>query len=582
MSSDSEKLMNQKSDSEKGKSSASLFSMNERAAQAFTEIAEYLELKGENPFKIKAYVKASRVLRDLSDDLQELQARGELRSIPGVGKAIADKLESFLETGSIPQLEELKREIPAGLVEIASLPGLGAKKTVLLHRELGVSSLLDLKAACLEDRVETVKGFSKKSQEKFLALVEKALSSEVAFVKSRLEEWAHQTLERLQGVAGLEEALLVGDVRRKCPFSDRLELLLSCRDEELARREVQARMGGAGVAVREQGDGFIVFHPSACPIHLIFCSSQEKAWKTLLHTGPANFVDELCKRGGISAPPLDCEERQIFSQAKLNFVPPELRERLDPWACRTELLEVGSVVGNLHAHTTWSDGKHSLEEMVSTAIAEGHQYFGVTDHSRSLVITNGLTIERLQAQGREIGELDARLKEIKVFRSVECDILEEGDLDYPLEVLQALDYVVVAVHSFFHLSPVEMTERLLKGVSHPLARIFAHPTGRKLPKRDGYVADWARVFEQCAESQVAVEINASPWRLDISEELLELALSKGCLISINTDAHSISEFGNLKHGVDMARRVALDPDRVINTWPLERLKAWFESGKLSP
>lgn len=573
--------MNQASDLEKGKSSTSLFSMNERAAQAFTEIAEYLELKGENPFKIKAYVKASRVLRDLPDDLQELQLRGELRSIPGVGKAIADKLESFLETGSIPQLEDLKREIPAGLVDIASLPGLGAKKTVLLHRELGVSSLLDLQVACLESRVETVKGFSKKSQEKFLALVEKSLSSEVVFVKSRLEEWAEQTLERLQGGPGLDEALLVGEVRRKRPCSERLELLLACHDEKSARQEVQARMGGAGVVEREQGDGFIVLHPSGCPIHLIFCSSKEKAWKTLLHTGPATFVDELCQRGGISAPLLDCREEEIFSQGKLAFIPPELRERSDPWACRAELLEVGSVVGNLHAHTTWSDGKHDLEEMVATAIAAGHQYFGVTDHSRSLVLTNGLTIERLQAQGCEIDELDARLDSIKIFRSVECDILEQGDLDYPLEVLQGLDYVVVAVHSFFHLNMAEMTERLLKGVSHPLARILAHPTGRKFPRRDGYQADWARVFEQCATSQVAVEINASPWRLDISEELLDLALSKGCLISINTDAHSVSEFGNLRHGVDMARRVALDPDRVINTWPLDRLKAWFETAKLS-
>jgi DNA polymerase (family 10) len=552
---------------QKGKHDASLFSLNESAAQAFSQIAQYLELKGVNPFKIKAYVKASRVLRDLADDLDAISQRGELRSIPGVGKAIADKLESFLETGSIPQLEALKEEIPAGLVRVSSLPGLGAKKTVLLHKELGVSGLQDLKEACIEERVETLKGFSKKSQAKFLGLVEKALASKVTFVKSRLEEWGRQTCERLADVSGLSHALVVGEVRRKSPFSDRLEILLVCDDPDVAHKDVLHRMSQGGGGAEETSEGVTISHPSGCPIHLHFHPVENGGWEIVRLTGPEEFLEKL---GPVEA----STEADVFDKLNLEFVPPELREHNSPWQTGP-LLEVDQIQGNLHAHTTWSDGAHTLKEMVDEARHRGHQFFGVSDHSRSLVIANGLTIERLRQQGQDIRELDSELGDIKVFRSVECDILEEGELDYPDDVLDELDYVVAAIHSFFHLDSEAMTERLLKGIQHPKVRVLAHPTGRRLTKRDGYNADWEQVFAACAERGVALEINASPWRLDISEDLLRLAVEKGCLISINTDAHSVTEFDNVQHGVDMARRVALDPDNIINTWSADKLAGWF-------
>ncbi|MFA5504960.1 MAG: PHP domain-containing protein [Vulcanimicrobiota bacterium] len=556
------------SDNQKGKQSASLFSLNESASEAFSQIAQYLELQGENPFKIKAYVKASRVLRDLEEDLNAISKRGELKSIPGVGAAIADKLEAFLATGSIPQLEALKKEIPAGLVEVASLPGLGAKKTVALHKELGISSLRDLQAACLEERLETVKGFSKKSQSKYLELVEKALASSVIFVKSRLEEWGVQTCDRLAEVAGVRSVLVVGAVRRRAPFSDRLEILLLCDNLEAARQEVLGRTSGDEVATLPQGDDLILSHPSGCPIHLLFRPATNPGWEILSCTGPEPFVAGL-------KPMTAASEEEIFQQQGLAFVAPELREHEAPWSVGP-LLEESQVKGNLHTHTTWSDGKHSLAEMVAEAGRRGHEYFGVSDHSRALVIANGLTIERLQEQGAEIRALDSTLPNIRVFRSVECDILEDGTLDYPSQVLDGLDYVVAAVHSFFHLDSESMTKRLLEGTRHPRVRVLAHPTGRRLDRRDGYTADWEQVVAACAERRVAVEINANPWRLDLSEELLRLAMEKGCLISINTDAHSLAEFDNLRHGVDMARRVGLDPDRVVNTWPLVRLRSWFE------
>jgi DNA polymerase (family X) len=571
--------MSLQSDTQEGKSSTSLFALNESAAEAFAEIANYLQIKGENPFKIKAYLTASKVLRSLEEDLEDLCLRGELRSIDGVGKAIADKLEAFITTGSIPQLDALKEEIPPGLVEIAALPGLGAKKTTQLHQELGVCDLRELRQALREEKVEGLKGFSSKSQAKLLVLVEKALDSEPTFLKSRLEEWGRQTIERLAGVTRLVEVHVVGGVRRKSPESSNLELLLVCEDTAAARQDVESRLAENGSRFEERDGSLVLFHPSGCPISLHFCPAAEGGPATILHTGPADFVTRLKEHAGVHQLPAAGDEASLFRQLGVASVPPELRHQPDPWAlAQRKLLTVGDLRGNLHAHSTYSDGQNSLREMVETAQESGHEYFGITDHSRSLVIANGLTIERLREQSTEVRALNTELNDFQVFAGSETDILEDGSLDYPDEVLQELDYVVAAVHSFFHLDSRRMTERLVRGLSHPKVRVLAHPTGRLLTRREGYHADWKIVFAHCASRHIALEVNASPWRLDISDDLLDLARHMGCLIAINTDAHSVSEFDRVVHGVDMARRSAFEADSVVNTWTVDRLRGWFATG----
>lgn len=556
-------------------SKSSLFSLNESAAQAFSEIGDYLQLKGENPFKIKAYVKASRVLRELEEDLDVISSRGELRSIPGVGKTIAEKLETFLHTGTIPQLEKLKEEIPAGLVEMASLPGLGAKKTILLHKELGISSLEDFQQALQEGQVEQVKGFSAKSQAKFLTLVDKALASEKTFLKNRLEEWAAQTVERLEGLANLKEARVVGAVRRLEPQASRLELLLITDDKQATRADLESRLAGTGGATSEHEGVLAMKHPAGCPVLLHFAPPERAGSAFLELTGPSHFVHLLLDKASLTNLPERSTEEEVFEALSLSPIAPEFRHLSDPWGVSEDVLTLEQVRGNLHAHTTYSDGRNTLEEMVNKAVESGHRFFGVSDHSRSLVVANGLTVERLESQIKEVRELNSKRKDVEVFAANECDILDDGCLDYPDEVLSQLDYVVAAVHSFFHLSKERQTERILKGIEHPRVRILAHPTGRLLTRRDGYEADWKAIFEACASKGVALEINASPWRLDISEELLALALECDCLISINTDAHSLGEFANTRHGVHMARRRGVCADRVVNTWGVDRLRAWF-------
>ncbi len=565
-----------------GKSSTSLFALNESAAQAFLDIASYLELKGENPFKIKAYVKASKVLHELDEDLEDLCLRGELRSIAGVGKTIADKLEAFIAEGFIPQLEALKEEIPAGLVDIAALPGLGAKKTILLHEELGVTSLSDLRAALVEQRVQGLKGFSKKSQEKLLAAVDQVLKTGDVYQLAHLQEWALSTLDRLQGIDGLDQVQVVGEVRRKVPQASGLELLLSCRDVASVREQIEERLTANGAeCVLEEGSVRTV-HPSGCPVVLHFCDLKESGWSLLVHTGPEEFVKLLQAKADSVGRPEGSTEEEAFAHLQLLPVVPELRHREDPWGdSEKTLLQASMVKGNLHAHTSYSDGQNSLLEMVEKARELGHRFFGVTDHSRSLVIANGMTPEALKQQLAEVETLDASLADFKVFAGNETDILADGSLDYSDELLGELDYVVAAVHSFFHLDSEAMTRRLLRGLSHPKVRIWAHPTGRIIGRRSGYDADWKAIFELCAERNVAVEINASPKRLDVSEEILDMAVASNCLIALNTDAHSVEGFSRLVYGVDMARRAVVNPELLVNTWSAERLGAWFATGDRS-
>ena len=568
------------------KGAGSLFSLNERAAQAFNEIAEYLELAGENKFKIKAYIKASSVLRQLEGDLEELSDAGDLQSIPGVGKAIAEKLEFFVSHGTIPMLEELRAQIPPGLVAISGLPGLGPKKTAQLNKELGVGDLGELRQALLDGKVVELKGFTAKGATKLLDDVERALSRVPTFIKGRMEQWAEQTMERLRDLPGLLEIQPAGLLRRKSPEPIALELLLVCLDPRKTLTALIGRLSEENVPFCEDelmlGDRPLpvlsLAHPSGCPMRLTITGMEHAAWDLLQLTGPQEFVDHVA--GQLDETPWSgSSELDLLSEVKLSHLVPEVRHRKELWSSTSvDLLSLVQVQGNLHAHSTDSDGLSDLEEMAEEARRRGHSYYGVTDHSRSLVIANGLTIDRLLAQSQRIREINSRIGDFTLLSGTECDILEDGTLDFPAEVLDQLDFVVAAVHSFFHLDSETMTERILKGLSgHPRVKVLAHPTGRLLTRRDGYTADWKRIFAHCAKLDVAVEINSNPWRLDISEELLDLAIAQDCLIAINTDAHSLAEFDNHRHGIDMARRGALPPERVINTWPVERLKSWFSS-----
>ncbi len=552
---------------------ASLFSLNQRAAQALLEQADLMDLQGESPFKSRAHRKVASLMEGLERPYSEHLTRGTLTELPGIGKAIAEKLTDFVETGTWPQLEESRREIPAGLLQITALPGLGVKKTLQLHRELEISTLQDLHLALEQGRVQGLKGFTERVCSKLAGEVERRLTERPLFRKDSLERWAEQLEGRLERYGRVE---LVGRLRRSAPLVGELELLLLCPDPADVKERILVELPEM---VETEPSVLRSLHPSGCPVLLRLGPLERAGLELMRAIGPAEFAqaveDRMQDRG--EGLPLE-DEANLFAALGLEWVSPEFREQERFWwAPPAGVLELSDLRGNLHAHTTASDGRNTLEEMVAEAARRGHSYFGLSDHSRSLGVAGGLSIEELLGQVATVRALRQAGGPVWVFASNEVDILSDGELDYPDEVLGELDYVVAAVHSHFQQDAQTMTERLRRAVAHPRVKILAHPSGRVITRREGYSADWEAVFEACAEHAVAVEINASPWRLDASDELLEAALTKGCYIAINTDAHSVGEFEVARHGVDMARRVGLSPERVINCWPLERLQAWFGS-----
>lgn len=567
------------------KGGGSLFSLGERVALTFEETVRYLELSGEGKFRIAAYQKAAHALRNLEEDLWDVVEQGRLTDIAGIGKSMASNINCYIETQTIPLLEELKQQYPADLLQLTTIAGLGVKKILQLYRELDIKGLEDLKSALESELVSKLKGFTLKGEAKLLVDVEKALSRKPSFLKDEREEWAHSLSGQLRDLPFLHGMHAVGALRQRLPEAPAIELMLVSSDEQstvssLLERLKRERIEATTENRRLEGGIDLILvcfhHPSGCPVLIWICPRRFAAWGLLTLSGPLEFVRYL--KDKLASEELEEEDEEtLLARARLTHMLPEVRHRQELWqAVRLDLLSVVNIQGNLHTHSTDSDGKQSFVEMAAEARRRGHSYLGISDHSRSLHVANGLSIERLEQQIKDIRAIDSKSGAFSLFAASECDILEDGSLDYPAEVLDRLDYAIIAVHSFFHLSYESMTARILKALSsHAKVKILAHPTGRLIGKREGYQADWDKIFTACAAQEVAVEINAHPWRLDLSEELLDLALDKGCLISINTDAHSLEGFDMLPHGVDMARRAAVAPRRVINTWSPERLRAWF-------
>lgn len=559
------------------KGACSLFSLEERTASAFREYASYLELQGESSFKIKAYLKAAKSVSVLDLELAHFAEQGTVESIPGIGKALAEKISQLYRNGSIRQLEVFRDDYGPGLLEVMSLPGLGAKKTLFLHSELGVRDLDSFAEALRSGSVASLKGFSVKSQEKLLAAVECKLQEPKVYLKSHLEDWAQTLSSTALSWPEVSAVKTVGTVRRLCPVGERLELLLCSPSIE----DLKLRLSHLGGDALDSADQSMVkfLHPSGCPIWFHLCPEFPSARTLVRLTGPSEYWERVrAELGELSDENLS-DEAPWLSTLDLPYLPPELRHREELWTTGlSRELHFADMGGSFHNHTTASDGSHSILEMSQAAKELGHRFLGISDHSRSLTIAGGLSEEELLAQNEDISQLREETHFLGLFSSTECDILADGSLDYPPDTLARLDYVVVAVHSHFQQSKSDMTARLLRGIDSSKVRILAHPTGRILTGRAGYEADWETVFTKCRELKVAVEINASPWRLDVSEELLDLAVELGCLLAVSPDAHSMQELRLLRHGYDMLLRSKAQPEQIVNLWSLADLRAWFEKG----
>lgn len=557
---------------------------NTQIARTLDETAALMELTGGNPFRRRAYSNAARIVSRLDEPVVALLEQGSLTDVPGIGAGLEAQIRSLVETGSFDLRDELLSAIPPRLPELLHIQGLGTKKIRQLWDELGITSMDELEAAATEGRLAQVHGFGKKMQERILHGIELHRRYHARRRYAPTLMTVARIVQRLRNVEGIARAELSGELRRKMETVARAEVIVAT-DDTRRLADVLAEWLTAPPAPVE-GDGIRFRGELADGLPLdVLCVRPERfgtAWWR--QTGAGAHVRAF--EAAFGAPEDLPEEERIYERAGLPFIEPELREgqgELD--AARRgalpALISVADLRGSLHNHTTFSDGRNTLREMADAARAMGLSYFGICDHSRSLTIASGLSIDEVRRQQDEIRTLNEHYAAsgdapFRIFSGTECDILADGTLDYPDDVLASFDFVVASIHSAFRMTEDQATERVLRAVENPYTSILGHATGRLLLAREGYPLDHERVIAACAAHGVAIELNANPRRLDMDWRWLRTATEQGVFIAINPDAHSTEELYNVQWGVAVARKGWLTAAHCLNALPLDDVAAWME------
>jgi DNA polymerase (family 10) len=576
----------------------------DQVAAILAEIGTLLELQGENSFRCNAYYNGARAIQQMEEDLGEVVRQGRLLEIPGIGATLRDKITTLVTTGALPFYDDLKAKVPPGLVEMLRIPGLGPKKVMALHQQLGIDTLDRLKAACEAGEVADLRGFGTKTQQKILEgltfLAE--MGNRVRLDQALLI--ASGLVEGLRDLPGVKRMEVCGSIRRRKETIKDIDLLVSAEDPlpimerfvslpgviqvtgqgSTKSSVVVQRITGSGMRITMNADLRVV-SDEQYPFALHYFSGS-KEHCVAMRVRAQQYGLKL-NEYGLAGPERTVSgktEADIFGALELDYIPPELREstgEMDAAANHTlpTLVEAGDIQGLFHNHTVASDGVSTLEEMVQAARGLGLKYLGIADHSQSLTVANGLSPERLREQIAEIDRLQKRLRGFRIFKGTECDILDDGRLDYDDDLLGELDYVVASVHSFFNMSRQEMTERIVRAVRHPRVTMLGHATGRLLLKRDAYQVDLDAVLAAAAESGTLIEINADPHRLDLDWVHCKRARAMGVMLVINPDAHSTGGLANFTFGVDVARRGWLEKANVFNTRSAAEVASWLGKRK---
>jgi DNA polymerase (family 10) len=548
-----------------------LSSMPERNA---AEVADLLEEIGRraafesaNPYKAKAYVRAAESLRRLVRPLGELVREGALQTIPGVGAAIAKRIESLHRGDTDESLERMRTKLPAGLLGLLAIPRLRSGTILKLNHLLDVTSVEDLAAACREGRVAATKGLGAALERKILQGLKIASEGEGRLRMNPAQAILDQTIAELKRLRpALHKITIAGDLRRACELVSDLRLVAV---DPKATAVAEKRFGPVTLHTgRAARYGAMLLHATGSERHLAQLSALARKQGLSLNR------DSL-RRGTrkVSTP----REEDIYKALGLSFIPPELREGTDEIALAAkdalpELVALNDLRGLVHLHTDFSDGANTVEEMAEGARERGYTYLGVADHSHSAHYAGGLKLDEIDTQHKMIDALNRRYRgRFRILKGIESDILADGSLDYPPDVLKRFDFIVASVHSRFKMTRGEQTKRIITAVSNPYTTILGHMTGRQLLRRPGYDIDVEAILKACANHGVAVEINGSTWRLDLDWRWHRKALELGCMLSINPDAHSIAELDLVRWGLAVARKGGVPRDRVLNALSLEHI-----------
>ncbi|QQZ10657.1 DNA polymerase/3'-5' exonuclease PolX [Heyndrickxia vini] len=553
-------------------------------------IAIYLEIKGENSFKVSAYRKAAKSLEADRRSLNEIE---DFTIIEGIGKGTAEVIKEFIETGKSTLLKSLQVELPTGLIPLLQLPGLGGKKIASLYHELGITDVDSLRDACEEGLVQKLKGFGQKTEEKILKSIEELGSRPNRFSIPFMMKYIELFDEVLSTMDDVIQFSRAGSLRRVQETMKDLDYVIATEEPKLVKEQL-FRLFEVSEAIAD-GDTKVSLSVSDT-VNVDFRLVDPTEFATALHhfTGSKEHnvrMRQLAKKRGEKISEYGVEnlktgevitfsnETEFFHHFGLPFIPPEIREdgsEVDEFTSDIQLISLSDIIGDLHMHTTWSDGANSLEEMVNACRAKGYKYMAITDHSKYLKVANGLTVERIKEQNAEIRKLNEKYDDIIILSGIEMDILPDGTLDFEDEVLAELDIVIASIHSNFNQPKSKIMERLKTALNNPHVDIIAHPTGRLIEKRQGYSVDIDLLIELARETNTVLELNANPNRLDLAAENVRKAQAKGVKIVINTDAHNIKNLEYMKYGVGTARKGWIEKNTVLNAMEPEELLKFLD------
>lgn len=554
---------------------------NNQIADSFSLLAKLMEIHNENSFKAKSYASAAFTIGKLPLQLSEIPSE-KIFSIKGIGDSTGKKVIELIETGKLKQLAEIIEKTPAGILEMLYIKGIGPKKISTIWKEMEIETIGELLYACQENRLKLCKGFGEKTQQNVMDTIDYYIKNKGSFLYAQVEKLHEGVKTFFEKIFIDTKIAFTGAYKRQVEIITELEIVI----DDTASNIEQKLSGVEEFKLLEKSEQELLYRAEeGLKFRLYSCDSKGFTEQEFIKGCSVEFATAFTEKYPTINYTICKNDEAIFSKAGINFIPASQRENAEiiELASRQNLpalIQPGDIKGIIHSHSTWSDGGNTLEEMAQGAIAKGYEYLVISDHSKSAFYANGLVAERIKEQHHLVDELNSKLAPFKIFKSIESDILNDGSLDYPDQILATFDLVIASVHSNLKMNEQKAMARLLKAIENPYTTILGHMTGRLLLSRKGYPVDYRRIVEACAASQVVIELNAHPRRLDIDWRHIDYALEKGVLISIDPDAHSIEGFNDTRYGVLAAQKTMLTKERNLSSFSLEQLEKYLAAARL--
>ncbi len=553
---------------------------NDAIADQLSMLAKLMDIHGENTFKAKSYAVAAFTIEKLPQEIVGLSP-DKIFSVKGIGESVGKKIVELLEKGELQLLKEYIAGTPEGVLEMMNIKGLGPKKINTLWKELGVCTIEELKKLCVENKLAEKKGFGEKTQEKILESIQFQQQNEGKYLYAQISDFAELFTTKLKSHFPENNITITGEYRRQLEIIEKLEWVVTTEIEALKKFLLKNNF----TLVSESNDSLEVSAENT--IHLQFCVTEEKDFQNKIFETSCSkeFITAWLsaaykKKEGATT------EEEIFEEAGLCFIPPYLREfarilvKAKELKDFTPIIQPNEIKGLIHAHSNWSDGAYTIEQMAEELIKLGIEYLVISDHSKAAYYAGGLTEQRIKEQHLYIDELNQKLAPFKIYKSIECDILSDGSLDYTNNVLATFDLVIASIHSNLDMNEEKAMMRLMGAIRNPYVTILGHMTGRRLLKRNGYPVDHKVIIDACKENNVVIEINSNPQRLDIDWRWIDYALEKGILLSINPDAHSLDEFKYIKYGALVAQKGGLTKEHNLSSFTKEAFENFLQMNKM--